>query len=243
VQPDAHVYWAALGLALVSGLLFGLAPLRQIQRTDPYQTIKAGSIGGVGRRITARDLLLGAQIAICAVLVTSSLVAARGMARSLNSNFGFEPRNALLLNTNLAMGGYQGEAAAAMQQRMAEEAAAIPGVTAVGWIDRVPLTGNTISTSVYTDDTGEPTPSSAVASPLMYSISTDYLRAAGTALLAGRSFTQHDAKLSAAGGDRRTRASRRRYSARKATRWAVFRRRSGPRFEVVGLWRRGSTKA
>jgi predicted permease len=54
VQPDAHVYWAALGLALVSGLLFGLAPLRQIRRTDPYQTIKSGSIGGVGgsRRAT-----------------------------------------------------------------------------------------------------------------------------------------------------------------------------------------------
>jgi predicted permease len=243
VQPDAHVYWAALGLALVSGLLFGLAPLRQIQRTDPYQTIKAGSIGGVGRRITARDLLLGAQIAICAVLVTSSLVAARGMARSLNSNFGFEPRNALLLNTNLAMGGYQGEAAAAMQQRMAEEAAAIPGVTAVGWIDRVPLTGNTISTSVYTDDTGEPTPSNAVASPLMYSISTDYLRAAGTALLAGRSFTQYDRKGAPRVAIVNQSFAKKVFGAEGNALGRYFKRRSGPRFEVVGIVEEGKHKS
>ena len=175
--------------------------------------------------------------------MTSSLVAARGMARSLNSNFGFEPRNALLLNTNLAMGGYQGEAAAAMQQRMAEEAAAIPGVTAVGWIDRVPLTGNTISTSVYTDDTGEPTPSNAVASPLMYSISTDYLRAAGTALLAGRSFTQHDVKGAPRVAIVNQSFAKKVFGAEGNALGRYFKRRSGPRFEVVGIVEEGKHKS
>ncbi len=50
-------------------------------------------------RITVRDVLLVVQIAICAVLVTSSLVAVRGMVRSMHSNFGFEPRNAMLADT------------------------------------------------------------------------------------------------------------------------------------------------
>jgi len=48
--------------------------------------------------------LLGVQIAICAVLVTSSLVAVRGMARSLRSNFGFEARSVMLADTDLDMG-------------------------------------------------------------------------------------------------------------------------------------------
>ena len=56
-----------------------------------------------------RDLLLVVQIAICAVLVTSSMVAVRGLVRSLHSNFGFEPQNAMLVDTDLSMAGYSGD--------------------------------------------------------------------------------------------------------------------------------------
>ncbi|MGB8768962.1 MAG: hypothetical protein WCC92_05070 [Candidatus Korobacteraceae bacterium] len=97
VTPDAHVYAIALLLALASGFLFGAVPVRQILRTNPYEVLKSGSTSRLGRRITGRDLLLVAQIAICAVLITSSIVAVRGLLRSLHSNFGFEPRNAMLV--------------------------------------------------------------------------------------------------------------------------------------------------
>ncbi len=75
VTPDAKVYVMAALLAIVSGILFGAVPVRQVLHTDPYEIVKSGSLGKVGRQITARDVLLGVQIAICAVLVTSSLVA------------------------------------------------------------------------------------------------------------------------------------------------------------------------
>jgi hypothetical protein len=64
VNPDVTVYGVALLLSLASGFLFGAVPVKQVLRTDPYQVIKTGSIGSMGRRLTARDLLLGAQIAI-----------------------------------------------------------------------------------------------------------------------------------------------------------------------------------
>ncbi|MGB9415426.1 MAG: ABC transporter permease, partial [Acidobacteriaceae bacterium] len=88
VNPDAKVYLVALLLALASGMLFGAVPVRQVLRTDPYQIVKSGSSARVGRRMSVRDVLLVVQIAICAVLVTSSMVAVRGLARSLDSNFG-----------------------------------------------------------------------------------------------------------------------------------------------------------
>ena len=56
VDPDAKVYAVALILAVVSGLLFGLVPVRQVLRADPYQIVKAGSGGRVARRFTVRDL-------------------------------------------------------------------------------------------------------------------------------------------------------------------------------------------
>jgi hypothetical protein len=103
VTPDGNVYGVALLLSLASGLLFGAVPVKQVLRTDPYQIIKSGSMGAVRHGLSARELLLGVQVAICAVLVTSSIVAVRGLARSLHSNFGFNPRNAMLVDADLKL--------------------------------------------------------------------------------------------------------------------------------------------
>ena len=81
-------------------------------------------------------MLLAVQIAICAVLVTSSMVAVRGLARSLHSNFGFEPRNAMLVDADLNLAGYRGDRVPPMQKRMIDAVATIPGVESVGLIDQ-----------------------------------------------------------------------------------------------------------
>jgi ABC-type antimicrobial peptide transport system permease subunit len=117
VSPDANVYLVAMILASVSGVLFGAVPVRQIFRVNPYEIVKTASTGAFGRRMTVRDVLLVVQIAICVVLVTSSMVALRGLMRSLYSNFGFEPRNAMLVDTDLKAAGYNGEKVPAMQRR------------------------------------------------------------------------------------------------------------------------------
>ncbi|HUL53460.1 MAG TPA: ABC transporter permease [Opitutaceae bacterium] len=194
VNPDPRVYAIALGLALVSGLLLGIAPLRQVLRTDPYQIIKSGSIGPRRRRITGRDLLLVAQIAICALLVTASLVAVRGLARSLHGPFGFEPRRALVLETELNMADYRGDRATAMQRRILDAVAAIPGVQSAGVVGRPPLAGGGFASAIYADETADLRPANAAATAVRFHISPGYATAAGTALLAGREFTWHDDK-------------------------------------------------
>ena len=196
VNPDATIYGVALALALVSGLLFGIVPVRQVLRTDPYQIVKSGSSGRVGRRITVRDALLVVQIAICAVLVTSSMVALRGLARSLNGNYGFETRNAMLINSNLAMAGYSGDEVPTMQKRMIEGMGTIPGVEKVGLVNEYPplvyAAGSRVN--VFKDETTDLRPSNVAAFPYRYDVSPAYFQAAGTALLAGRDFTWHDDK-------------------------------------------------
>jgi predicted permease len=193
VSPDASVYLLALVLALVSGVLFGIVPVRQILRANPYEIVKAGSAGAFGRRITVRDVLLVVQIAICVVLVTSSMVAVRGLMRSMHSNFGFEPRNAMLVDTDLKAAGYTGERVPAMQRRMIDAVQAIPGVDSVGSVQYPPLEiPGSWQSLVYTDTTEDLSPSNAAADPSMYNISPDYFRASGTSLLAGRAFSWHD---------------------------------------------------
>jgi predicted permease len=198
VYADTKVYLVALLLALVSAFLFGAVPVRQILRTNPYEVVKAGATGIVAgntaRRITLRDLLLVVQIAICGVLVTSSLVAVRGLVRSMHSNFGFEPQNAMLADTELGMAGYSGDRVPAMQRRMIEAVEPLPGVKSVGLISQIPLGGGGATEDVFTDQTTELRPANAAANVQVFRISPDYFRAAETSLLTGRSFSWQDDK-------------------------------------------------
>jgi predicted permease len=192
VLPDAKVYLVALLLSLGSGVLFGLLPARQIGRSDAVQVMKSGpgSQTTLGR-FALRDLLLGVQIALCTLLVTASLVALRGMERSLHAPLGFQPRGAMLAGTDLTMAGYREEQFLPVEKRMLEEAARIPGVSAVGIIDRTLMgEGCCGSETVFPADTTDFR--KGVFDARNFSISPGYLEASGTRLLAGRGFTWHD---------------------------------------------------
>jgi predicted permease len=235
VYADANVYTVALLLSLASGLLFGVVPVKQVLRTDPYQVIKSGSTGAVGRRITVRDLLLVAQVAICAVLVTSSLVAVRGLMRSVRSNFGFEPRNATLVVTALSMAGYNADSTPAMQKRMIEALETIPGVNSVGLVDRLPLYYGANSTYVFTDSMADLRPANAAAEPAVYSITPEYFGAAGTTLLAGRTLTWHDDKNAPRVAVVNREFASKIFGSETNAIGKYFKRRDGTRTQVVGI--------
>ena len=118
VSVDAHVYLAGAALTLASALLFGIVPAREAWHSSPLQMIKGGSGRSAGsggsmplRRVALRDWLLGAQIAICTLLVTASLVAVRGMVQALHAPLGFKPQGAMLAQVDLGRMG-QSEPAA-----------------------------------------------------------------------------------------------------------------------------------
>jgi len=172
VNPDANVYVVAVLLAFVSGILFGAVPVRQVLRTDPYEIVKSGSYSKLGRRINFREVLLAAQIAICAVLGTSSFVAVRGLQRTLHGSFGFEPRGVIFADTDLNMAGYPEAAAPATQKRMLETMQAIPGVAAVSLANCPPLSSCAISrTTVFKAKISDLSALNVAASPLNYKVS------------------------------------------------------------------------
>ncbi len=193
VNPDARTYAVAVALALVSGFLFGLAPVRQVFATAPWHVVKAAANALPQRRwFTLREGLLVVQIAVCAVLLTGSLVAVRGLARSLHSQLGFDPDHALVMTTDLNMAGYSAARAPAMQRRMLDAFDALPGVTAAGMADNLPLSFGSVATYVYGADASDFRPSNALSRTYAYAASPGYFRAAGTALLAGRTFNWAD---------------------------------------------------
>ncbi len=239
VYADAKVYVVALLLALASGFLFGAVPVRQVLRTSPYEVVKAGSAGIIAgktrSRISLRDVLLVAQIAICAVLVTSSLVAVRGLVRSMHCNFGFEPQNAMLADTDLSMSGYSGEKVTAMQRRMIETLETIPGVKSVGFVSHIPLGGGGSTEDVFTDQTTELRPANAAANAQIFSISPDYFQAAETDLISGRTFSWQDAKDAAPVAVVNALFARKMFGSVSNAIGRFYKREDGTRVQVVGV--------
>ncbi|HTU49039.1 MAG TPA: ABC transporter permease [Acidobacteriaceae bacterium] len=193
VTPDIRVYTVGLLLSLGSGLLFGLLPARQIWRTDASQVMKSGA-GTVAtfRGFALRDVLLVVQIALCTLLVTASLVAARGMQRSLRAPLGVQPQGVTLATGDLDMANLTGDQVLVSQKRMIDATERIPGVTAVGTSSAAPPSVLGGDEAVYRQGTADFRSSNSILHAMFYSISPGYLQAAGTKLLAGRDFTWHD---------------------------------------------------
>jgi predicted permease len=236
VDPDARTYAVAVALALVSGLLFGLAPVRQVFATAPWEVVKAATNTSRARRwFTIREALLVIQIAVCAVLLTGSLVAVRGLTRSLRSSLGFKPENTLVVATDLNMAGYSADRGPAMQRRMLDAFGALPGVTAVGMSDNLPLTFGADEVSVYGSDASDFRLSRALSRAYAYAASPGYFEAAGTALIAGRSLTWADDKNAVPVAVVNREFARKIFGSVQNALGAHFRLNAKTRVEIVGV--------
>jgi predicted permease len=192
-EVDARVFVAALALTLLSALLFGMVPARQAWHSSPLQMMKSGRVDAVHlHRFALRDLLLGAQIAICTLLVIASLVAVRGMERALHTPLGFQPQGALLVDMDLTELSQEGNAALEKEKSIIEAARSIPGVTAVGSVNRTPMTGGLHGTPIFLPGTADFKLNNSVLAPYVFQMSPGYLEAAGTRLLAGRDVSWDD---------------------------------------------------
>lgn len=193
ISMDARIYLVGLVFTLVSTLFFGMLPAHQVWRSSPIQSLKNGPDNSPRlRRFALRDLLLCMQIAICTLLVTASLVAVRGMVRTLHTPLGFQPQNGALVDIDLSQTGQTAEVTLEKQRAMLEAAQSIPGVTAVGAISRTPMTGGMHGVPIFTPGTTSFKLDNAVLAPYVFTMTPDYLEAAGTRLLSGRDFSWQD---------------------------------------------------
>lgn len=239
LNPDANVYALALLLGVMSGFLFGIVPVRQVLRTDPYQVIKSASAGSTsaarGGRLRLRDVLLVIQIAVCAVLVTSSIVAVRGLVRSMHTRLGIDPHNTLLVDTDPHMAGYKDSQVPALQRRMIDSLKDLPGVAQVGLVSSPPLKMGWDDVDIFTDETSDLRPSNAATDAIFFSASPDYFQAAGTALLKGRVFTWHDDQNAPHVAVINQEFARRLFGSAAQAIGGHFRTKEGGRIQVVGV--------
>src|SRR5437773_8464445 len=170
-----------------------MIPALQVRRSSPLQAMKSGAVDSMPlRRFTSHDLLLGAQITICTLMVSSSFVAVRGMVRMLHTPLGFQPNGAMLAEIDLSEVEPRGDAPLEKKKAMIDALRSIPGVTAAGTLSKPPFTGGLRGIPVFTPGTTEFTLNNSVLMPLGLTISPGYFEAARTRLLNGRDVSWRD---------------------------------------------------
>jgi predicted permease len=122
-----------------------------------------------------------------------------------------------------------------MQKRMIDAVAAIPQVKSVGFVDRLPLYYGANTTHVFTDKTTELLPANAAAETALYTVSPEYLEAAGTRLLAGRTLSWHDDKNAPHVAVVNRQFASKIFGSASDAIGGYFKRRDGTRFQVVGI--------
>jgi putative ABC transport system permease protein len=192
---DRRVFLFTLGITLLTGLVFGLAPALQTSRLGLNENLKESGRRGAGgeRHNRLGSLLIVSEVALSFMLLVGAGLLVKSFMRLRDVSPGFNPNNVLTMRMGLMPGKYQqGEPRAQVFRQAVEKIQAVPGVEAVGGVLSMPLGGDTFNMGRSYIREGRPfTPEeSANASYLV--ITPDYFRALQIPLAVGRAFTDLD---------------------------------------------------
>jgi predicted permease len=193
VQLDCRVLLFALGVSLVSGLLFGLAPALRVPARDLEKRIRSGArtVAGHARRLHGSFVI--SEIALAVVLLVSAGILGRTLLRLASLDPGVNVQNVLTARMELPPStlANPGQILPAWQD-VVDHARRVPGVESAAIVDTVPMReGN--NQIAYWPSASLP-PQDRIPEALATSVTPDYLKVMGIPLLKGRFFDDHDRK-------------------------------------------------
>jgi predicted permease len=187
---DYRVLAFTAGMALLTGLLFGLAPAWQATRVDPNHTLKDGASTSTRARSRFGKSLVVAQVSLSLLLLVGAGLFLRTLRNLRNVDAGFQPSGVLTLRVQPVGTDYQGERLANFWKDVTARVERLPSVRAVSLSSRSPLDGG--DRGVLVEVSGFTAHSQQDKEIRMNQVSPGYLQTFGIALKQGRSFTAAD---------------------------------------------------
>jgi predicted permease len=141
-HPDLAVLVFTAGIAILTGILFGLAPAWQTFRSAPISFLRESARGGEtrGRRLFGKSLVV-AQVALSVALLSAASLFVRHLSQLQHLDLGFQRDHVLLVNLNMAGSGYDGERLSRANQELLRRLEAIPGVRSATMCGYFPMAG------------------------------------------------------------------------------------------------------
>jgi putative ABC transport system permease protein len=193
-RVDLTALLFTMGVALATGVLFGLFPAFQSARGETQEVLKEGSQSSTaGRgRLRLRRMLVAAEVALSLLLLVGAGLLIKSFMRLQNVDSGFDPRGVLTMRIVVPSTRYpQPDQVRAFYREVLRRVSALPGVTKVGANNGVPLSGSggsgttTVDNPAFADDRGMPEADWRIVTP-------GYFEAIGMTLIRGRAFDERD---------------------------------------------------
>jgi predicted permease len=192
---DWQVMLFAIVLAVLTGMVCGLAPAFAALRTSVNEVLKEGGrtgMAGSGHARLRSALVIG-EIAIALVLLVASGLLLRSFEKMRAVDLGFRPDHTLAASYSLPQQQYATQAAVnEFNDELLRRLQQLPGVKSVGLTSFLPASGNNTN-SAYVADGYVPPQGASMNLMTTVVVQGDYLQAMGIRLLAGRFLTQADA--------------------------------------------------
>ncbi len=193
VTADTTVLVFALGLALVTGVVFGLVPALSASRPDLVPALKAEGRGGRrGGRL--RRVLAAGQVGLSVILLVAAGLFLRALQRAGEVDAGFEPDGVYVASLDLSLDGYTEEQGRSFQSQLLSRLRSLPGFDEVGLALDLPLDLSSHGNPVWPAE-GDPDSDNAIGSEFNV-VSDGYFETLRVPVLSGRVFQSSDGPTS-----------------------------------------------
>lgn len=195
VKPDASVLLFTLGISLVSGVLFGIAPALRATKADLTSALKEKSTQGRKGRFNLGSALVVAQVAVSLILLVGAGLFARSLIKLQQEDLGFNRDNVLLASVDTRLAGYKPAELSVVYRQLYDRLSALPNVRSTTLASYSPMAGTSTNSTVtvrgYTPNKNE---NMNVADIF---IGPNFAETLGVPLLMGREIGLHDTATSA----------------------------------------------
>ncbi len=194
-KPDLRILLFALGLTLLTSLMFGLLPALRASRPDLWTTLKdvAGSVVGRGGSLLLRKGLVAAQVALSFLLLFGAGLFVRSLQNLEAADTGFRDLdNLVTFQLSPALNGYDDPRTMHFYQELQERLRAIPGVKAASLAVVPVLSGDEWDSTTSVE--GHQAKDGEDMQAFMNALLPGYFQTMGTPILQGRDFDRRDIK-------------------------------------------------
>ncbi len=198
VGVDGWVLAFTLGISLLTGIVFGLAPALQVSATGLHETLKEGSRGSSAGHRRLRSLLVVSEVAAALVLLAGAGLMLRTMWILGAINPGFNPDHVLTFSMALSQSNTESsERILQSLEQTIDRIQSVPGVETAAVTSLIPLSGSDSELPFYVYGRPRPTSQGDMSWALLYTTSPGYLKAMDIPLLRGRYIERQDMRRGA----------------------------------------------
>jgi predicted permease len=193
IAADGWVLAFTLGLSLLTGIAFGLAPALQVSVTDLHETLKEGSRGSSAGHRRLRNLLVVSEVAAALVLLAGAGLMLRTVRSLGGVNPGFDPDRVLTFSVGLSPANTtSSDRILQTLDQTVDRIQSAPGVKSAAITSLMPLGGSDSEIPFYVNGRPRPTSQGDMSWALLYATSPGYLKAMNVPLLRGRYIEPQD---------------------------------------------------